>query len=91
MADRSRGVRVHAAGLGLENPAALIYAPHSCGGEPAGDRAGLARYLRADLAERSIDRRERAIIARDRRRCVVDESGGVAPEPVSSVALAAAL
>lgn len=65
MADRVRGVIVNARGLELENPAALIYAPSSCGGEPAGDRAELARALRDDRADAGIDRRERAIVARD--------------------------
>lgn len=46
-ADRVRGVVIHARALAVENPTALIYAHTSCGGESPGERAELARALRA--------------------------------------------
>jgi hypothetical protein len=48
-ADRVRGVIVRADGLHLDNPLALVYAASSCGGEPAGERAALARQVRETI------------------------------------------
>lgn len=50
MADRVRGLTVHARGMKLDNPIALVYAPRSCGGEEAGERAELARAVRDHLS-----------------------------------------
>lgn len=64
LAERARGATIHARALRIDNPTALVYAPRSCGGEEAGERATVARAVRDHLADEIASARYRACGAR---------------------------